>query len=93
MCFSRLSLLSTKARTGRAKNLVTFVKEGDGCADCFNVSGELHSWYHFGSSETRENSSKQWLTLAKGDVCWRYDRGMNVNQEFMRFGNRFYYLL
>jgi hypothetical protein len=48
--------MSTKASTGSSKNLVTCVKECDSCADCFNVSGELHSWYPFGSSETTKKS-------------------------------------
>jgi hypothetical protein len=75
--------MSAKARTGNAKNLVTFLKEGDSCADGFNVSGELRSWYPFGSSETSEKSYKKWLTLSKDDIYWRYCRRMNAYQEFM----------
>lgn len=67
-CEHLAPIISTIASVGSSKNLVAFVKACDSCADGFNVSSKLHSWYPFGSGETSEQSSKKRLTLSKDDV-------------------------
>ena len=78
-----------RAETIDAEDLVTDLELADGCADCFDLAGQLHAEDPLlGAAETGEEAADEVFGAAQARVRPVDRRGVDLDEDFVVLGYR-----